>query len=70
MSMFPVLSRCMLPLVLCLLAAAGSIFKAASRDAFSLWDVGYYLAILGALLCIERLVQGRSQSPAAAGARA
>lgn len=67
--MFPVLSRCMLPLVLCLLAAAGSIFKAASRDSFSLWDVGYYLAILGVLLCIERLLQGRSQSPAAAGSR-
>jgi hypothetical protein len=44
---------------------------AASRDSFSLWDVGYYLAILGALLCIERLGQerGRSGSPAPAGSR-
>lgn len=47
--------RYILLLVLCLLATVGSILESAARESFSLWDVGYYLAILGALLSIRRL---------------
>lgn len=47
--------RYILLLVLCLLAMIGSILESAARESFSLWDAGYYLAILGALLSIRRL---------------
>jgi hypothetical protein len=43
--------------VACLIAALVCVRNAIERDAFSLWDVGYYLAALGALLCLGRMFQ-------------
>ncbi|MFO0579614.1 MAG: Ig-like domain-containing protein [Polyangia bacterium] len=56
--------RYILLLVLCLLATVGSILESAARESFSLWDVGYYLAILGALLSIRRLSSAGDQDTA------
>lgn len=44
-------------LVACLAAALLCVLKAIQRDAFSLWDVGYYLAALATLLCLGRIFQ-------------
>lgn len=43
--------------VACLIAALVCVWNAIERDTFSLWDVGYYLAALGALLCLGRMFQ-------------
>lgn len=49
-------------LLLFLLATAGSIAMATSHGAFCLWDVGYYLTALGALLCAQRLAEARQRA--------
>jgi hypothetical protein len=56
--------RHILILVLCVLATVGSILQSAARESFSLWDAGYYLALLGALLSIRRLSNLGPQSSA------
>ena len=57
-------------LVAFLVAALLCVRKAVERDSFSLWDVGYYLAALGVILCVGRLVhKGRSGRGTAGTAR-
>lgn len=58
--------RSLLLLIVCVGLALLCVTRAIARDAFSLWDAGYYLSALGALLALGRVLERGRTDPGGA----